>query len=82
MSPENFSIHELRMSVYEDTQKFLMGLNSGASNAQLTALLLAIREKELLMIKQGGTMLSPEMWKLLHSRLTKRMAPEIIDTTY
>lgn len=58
-----------------------MGIESGASYDQLNSLLLEIREAELQLLKEEGTMLDPDMWKILHSRLARSTGKEIIDTT-
>ena len=70
----------LRSAIIEDTIRFLIGLKSGASTEQLTALLVEIKEKELQLLKENGSMLSPVMWQTLHNRLAKRN-DQIIDTT-
>ncbi|HEV2354631.1 MAG TPA: hypothetical protein VGR89_10325 [Puia sp.] len=44
-------------------------------------MLLRMREKELQLIKEGGTMLDPEMWRILHNRLAQKDGEEIIDNT-
>ncbi|HWB92638.1 MAG TPA: hypothetical protein VG605_12330 [Puia sp.] len=81
MESRSPSLKELRADILLDFKRFLSGLDSGATNEQLVAILARIREKELQLIKDDGSMLAPEMWKLLHSRLANRKNVEIIDTT-
>jgi hypothetical protein len=73
-------LKDLRTAIIADTKRFLLGLDVGASEELLTSILLEIRERELQLLKEEGTMLDPEMWKILHSRLTKRKN-DIIDIT-
>jgi hypothetical protein len=80
MNTETSSQLALRSAIIEDTIRFLVGLKSGASTEQLTALLAEIKEKELQLFKENGSMLSPVMWQTLHNRLAKRNN-DIIDTT-
>ncbi|HXD78504.1 MAG TPA: hypothetical protein VN616_11890 [Puia sp.] len=40
-----------------------------------------IREKEIQMLKEGGTMLDPKIWKILINRLALKDGQEIIDNT-
>jgi hypothetical protein len=71
----------LRTAIIGQTKKFLIGLETGLSDEQLTSILLDIKEKELQLIKEKGTMLDPEMWELLRRRFTNRRNKDIIDTT-
>jgi hypothetical protein len=41
---------------------------------------LDIKNKELQLIKEEGTMLDPEIWKILQNRLKRRKNPDITDT--
>ena len=49
----------------DETKKFLLGLESGASTETLNSILLNIKQKENELIQQEGSMLAPEMWRLL-----------------
>ena len=60
MITESSTANEIRTGIIADTKAFLMGSESGATNDQLRAVLQHIREKELQLLKVGGTMLDPE----------------------
>lgn len=77
MNTDNIVLKEIRASILLDTKRFLIGLDSGASYDQLTGILVEIKEKELQLIKNGGSMLAPEMWRLLNSRLANRRAGDV-----
>lgn len=81
MATESSATREIREGIIADTKAFLTGLESGATNDQLRAMLLKIREKELLLLKEGGTMIDPKIWRILHNRLTQKDSQEIIDNT-
>jgi hypothetical protein len=81
MITESLTVHEIRAGIIADTKAFLTGLESGATNEQLRAVLQRIREKELQLLKVGGTMIDPKIWTILHNRLAQRDAREIIDNT-
>jgi hypothetical protein len=81
MPTEHSVVKSLRAAIIGETKKFLIGLESGASDELLTSILLDIKEKELMLIKQEGIMLDPEMWHLLRKRFTNRRKKDIIDTT-
>jgi hypothetical protein len=81
MITESSTAREIREGIIADTKTFLTGLESGASNDQLRAVLQQIREKELRLLKEGGTMLDPKIWTILHNRLALRDGQEIIDNT-
>jgi hypothetical protein len=81
MSNENSTAREIRAGIIADTKTFLTGLESGASNDQLRAVLQRIREKELILLKEGGAMVDPKIWSILHNRLDQRRGQEIIDNT-
>ena len=82
MNSDNSSDYDIRSAILADLKSFLSALQSGASDKQLAMILAGIREKELRLLKTGGTMVSPELWKILHSRLAKRSDEEIIDTSH
>lgn len=81
MDGQSPTLKELRADILFDFKRFLAGLDAGATQEQLAAILAQIREKELQLLRDDGSMLAPEMWKLLHGRLAARKDVEIIDTT-
>jgi hypothetical protein len=81
MITESSTAREIRAGIIADTKTFLTGLESGASNDQLRAVLQRIREKELRLLKEGGTMLDPKIWSILINRLTQRDGQDFIDNT-
>ncbi len=82
MITENSTAREIREGIIADTKAFLNGLESGASNDQLRAVLQRIREKELRLLKEGGTMLDAKIWSILLNRLAQRDGQDfIIDNT-
>ncbi len=81
MITESSTANEIRTGIIADTKAFLNGLESGATNDQLRAVLQRIREKELQLLKVGGTMLDPKIWAILHNRLAQRDGQEIFDNT-
>jgi hypothetical protein len=80
MSNENSTAREIQAGIIADTKAFLTGLESGASDDQLRAMLQRIKEKELHLLKEGGAMLDPKIWRILHNRLVQSRQ-EIIDNT-
>lgn len=81
MITENSTVREIREGIIADTKAFLTGLDSGASEEALRAVLQRIREKELRLLKEDGTMLDPKIWRILLNRLAQRDGREIIDNT-
>jgi hypothetical protein len=81
MITESSTAQEIRSGIISDTKAFLIGLDSGATEEQLRAVLQRIREKELHLLKVGGTMIDPKIWTILHNRLAQRDGREIIDNT-
>ncbi|HLI94391.1 MAG TPA: hypothetical protein VKU83_12295 [Puia sp.] len=81
MTTSSSTARQIREEIISDTKAFLAGLEAGATNEQLRSLLLRMREKELQLIKEGGTMIDPEMWRILHNRLAQKDGEEIIDNT-
>jgi ABC-type uncharacterized transport system ATPase component len=81
MITENLTVRDIREGIITDTKAFLTGLESGATNEQLRAVLQRIREKELLLLKEGGAMLDPKLWSILINRLAQRDSQDIIDNT-
>jgi hypothetical protein len=81
MTPGNSNVKSLRAAIIGEAKRFLIGLETGVSDELLASILLDIKEKELQLIKQEGTMLDPDMWKLLHDRLANRRKKDIIDTS-
>jgi hypothetical protein len=81
MITESSTAQQIRAGIIADTNAFLNGLESGATNEQLYVVLQRIREKELQLLKVGGTMIDPKIWTILHNRLAQRDGREIIDNT-
>jgi hypothetical protein len=83
MSTEKSTLtaNDLREAIMADSRLFLMGLETGVSDETLYDILRRLREKELQLLKLDGSMLNPEMWKIIHSCLANRRPVEIIDTT-
>lgn len=79
MITESSTARQIREGIIADTKTFLNGLESGASNDQLRSVLQQIREKEIRLLKEGGTMLDPKIWTILLNRLAQRDGQEIID---
>jgi hypothetical protein len=77
----NDNVRELRVELMADTHRFLMGLDTGVSDIVLYEIFLRIKEKEQMLIKKAGFMLSPAIWNLLQSRFLNRRKVEVIDTT-
>jgi hypothetical protein len=66
------NVSRLKLAIISETKLFLRGVNSGASDGQLQAIVRRIRDKEHELLQQEGAVLDPEMWRILHSRLRKR----------
>ena len=81
MPPEPSNTKNLQTAIIGQTKKFLIGLESGVSDEILSSILLDIQQKELQLIQQEGTMLDPEIWRLLRNRLANRRNKDIIDTS-
>jgi len=81
MITESSTVREIRAGIIAETKTFLNGLESGASNEQLRAVLQRIREKELRLLKEGGTMLDPKIWSILRNRMAQRDGQDVIDNT-
>ncbi|HLZ87719.1 MAG TPA: hypothetical protein VKQ52_10775 [Puia sp.] len=81
MDPDHSTPDDLKASILSDIQAFLISLEAGASNEQLDASLTRIREREILLLKEKGLMLSPVLWKIMHSRFANKKDKDIIDTT-
>ena len=71
----------LREAIIADSRLFFMGLGAGVSDETLFDILRRLREKELQLLKLDGSMLDPEMWKIIHSCLINRRPVEIVDTS-
>jgi hypothetical protein len=80
MPPKLSSTKSLQTFIIDQAKKFLIGLESGVSDDILSSILLDIRQKELELIQKEGTMLDPEIWRLLRNRLANRRNKDIIDT--
>ena len=72
MTLEQADAKRLRVAIIGLTKRFLHDLESGTSEETLTSILSDIRNKELQLIKEEGSMLYPAIWKLLHNRLMRR----------
>jgi hypothetical protein len=83
MSTEKSTLtaNDLRQAIIADSRLFTMGLETGVSDETLYGILRRLREKELQLLKLDGSMLDPEMWKIIYSCLANRRPVEIIDTT-
>jgi hypothetical protein len=81
MITENSTAREIREGIIADMKAFLTGLDSGASDDQLRAVLQRMRENELRLIKEGGAMLDPKIWNILLNRLAQRDGREVFDNT-
>jgi hypothetical protein len=81
MITENSTAFEIRSGIVTDIKAFLTGLESGATNEQLRAVLQRIREQEVKLLKIGSAMLDPKIWSILNNRLAQRDGQEIIDNT-
>ena len=73
------SLNRIRADILADTKRFLQCLDAGASVEDLSTILTQIKEKEAQLIKEEGTMIAPELWKLLHNRLATRINRDVPD---
>ena len=80
MDPENSTSSDLKAAILADSQLFLVSLGAGASEERLNILLDRIKEQEVRLMAEHGLRLSPEVWKILRSRLANRNSIEIMDT--
>ncbi len=74
------SVQDLRIELMADTHRLLIGLDSGVSDSVLYEIFSRIKEREHMLIKKAGVMLSPAIWNLLQSRFSNRRKIEVIDT--
>jgi hypothetical protein len=81
MQKSAFSGNDLREAIIAESRLFLIGLETGVSRETLYGILRRLRDKELQLLKLDGSMLDPEMWKIIHSCLANRRVVEIVDTT-
>jgi len=65
--------NSLRAQILADTKEFLQCLEADGAVEELTAILGRIKEKEMQLIKAEGTMIAPDLWRLLHRRLVNRI---------
>ena len=77
MKTDNSTTTELKNTLLTETRQFLAAVEAGASEEKLTSTLSKIKELELRLLRETGTMLDPEVWKILQRRLEKRQ--EIIE---
>ena len=73
MKYKNSTLNSIRAHILMDTKKFLQCLDSSASVEELSEILAQIKEKETQLIKEEGSMMAPDLWKLLHNRLASRI---------
>jgi len=73
------SLNSIRAAILMDTKRFLQCLDSGASIEELSAILTQIKEKESQLLKKEGSMIAPDLWKLLHNRLVSKINREVPD---
>lgn len=66
------NLSSLRVAIIADTRVLLRGLQSGASDEQLGAIVRRIRDKEQELLHSQGVVLHPEMWRILHNRFNHR----------
>jgi len=79
MKYNDSTLNSIRADILADTKRFLQCLDAGASVEDLSAILTQIKEKETQLIKKEGTMIAPELWKLLHNRLANRINRDVPD---
>jgi hypothetical protein len=72
------NLSSLRLAIIAETNIFLRGLKSGATDGQLRAIAQRIRDKEQKLLHQERAVLDPEMWRILHNRMINRKV-EFID---
>ena len=66
------NLSSLKFAIIADTKVFLRGLKSGASDEQLLVIVQRIRAREQQLLHEEGSVLDPDMWRILHSRLIHR----------
>ena len=66
------TLSKLRLGIIAETKVFFLGLKTGASDEQLLSIVRRIRDKETELLRQEGAVLDPDMWRILHNRLTNR----------
>jgi hypothetical protein len=73
MKYSNSTLNNIRAEILADTKKFLQCLESSASVEELSVILAEIKEKEAELFKAEGSMMAPDLWKLLYNRLASRI---------
>lgn len=73
MKPKHVTPKDLRADILDDTRNFLQSLDTSASTEELSLILTRIKDKEALLIKKEGSMMAPDLWKLLHRRLISKI---------
>lgn len=81
MKYKDSTLNSIRADILVDTKKFLQCLDSGASVEDLSAILTQIKEKETLLLKKEGSMMAPDLWRLLYNRLLSRINRDTPDET-
>lgn len=79
MNSEKPPRRNLKEAILADSQLFLTGLHSGASEELLNAILQRIREGERQLMEESGLRLSPDVWNILQKRLAHRRINDIVD---
>ena len=79
MKYNDSTLNSIRADILADTKKFLQCLDSSATVEELSAILAHIKDKENQLIKREGSMMAPELWKLLHNRLATRINRDVPD---
>lgn len=77
MKYKNSTLNSIRADILADTKKFLLCLGSDTSVEKLSAILAQIKEKEVQLIKKEGSMIAPDLWKLLHRRFVSRINRDV-----
>jgi len=72
MSLDQLTESTVQVALFELAKNFLTSLQSGATNEELATILADMREKEQLLFRTQGLMLDPELWRILHNRLSKK----------
>ncbi len=79
MTHDHSTPKSLRAAIIGETKKFLTGLKSGVSEEELVTMLVVIRQLEGELLNREGSMLAPEIWKLLYRRIEARRKKDIDD---
>jgi hypothetical protein len=80
MDLENSTFRNLKSAILADSQSFLISLVTGATDEQLNAILVRMKQRELQLIMEEGIRLNPYLWKIVETRFANRKPKDIIDT--